>query len=80
MLSKRIQVLIGEEEYKKLKKLGKEAHKSLGEIFREAVRLYGERLVNRAQRLKVVDKMTQMRAPVTGWSKMEKEIMRAHSG
>jgi len=78
MLSKRIQILIEEAEYRKLKDIGKKSHKSLGEIFREAVRLYGERLVNRNQRLQVVEKMAKLRAPVADWEKMEKEIIRAH--
>lgn len=78
MLSKRIQVLIDEKEYKKLKEIGQRSHKSLGEIFREAARLYGERLVNRVQRLAVVEKMMRLKAPITDWPKMEKEIIRAH--
>lgn len=77
MLSKRVQVLIDENEYKKLKDIGKRSHKSLGEIFREAVQLYGERIVSRVQRLAVVEKMMKLNAPVADWPKMEKEIMRA---
>ena len=79
MLSKRIQILIDEKEYKKLKNISKISHKSLGEIFREAAKLYSERLVNRVQRLNVVEKMAKLRVPVADWSKMEKEIIRAHS-
>lgn len=80
MLSKRVQVLIEEKEYKKLKSLGKKAHKSLGEIFREAAKLYGERLAGRAQRLQVVEKMAKLRAPVAEWGKMERGIAKAHLG
>ena len=79
MLSKRVQVLIDEKEYKRLKELGKRSHKSLGEIFREAARLYGERLGSRMQRLKVVEQMARLKAPVDDWAKMEKGIIRAHS-
>lgn len=78
MLSKRVQVLIDEKEYKKLKELGKKSHKSLGEIFREAVRIYGQRLVDRAERLAIVEKMTKLKIPVSDWSKMEREILRSH--
>ncbi len=80
MLSKRVQVLIDEEEYKKLKKLSRKSHKSLGEIFREAARLYGERLLSRIERLSVVDKMAKLRAPVSEWSKMEKRLLQTHLG
>ena len=77
MLSKRVQVLMEDEEYKKLKSLGRKAHKSLGEILREAAKLYGERLINRTQRLFVVEKMAKLRAPVSDWASMEKEMLRA---
>lgn len=80
MFSRRIQVLIEEKEYKKLKELGKKAHKSLGEIFREAARLYGERLINRDQRLSVAEKMAKLRAPVADWPKIEKGILRSRIG
>ena len=80
MLSKRVQVLMDSEEYKKLQSLGKRAHKSLGEIIREAAKLYGERLINRTQRLLVVEKMAKLRAPVSDWAAMEKKILRARQG
>ena len=76
MLSKRVQILIDEEDYKKLKKLSGKAHKSLGEIFREAARLYGERLISRAERLAIVEKMAKLHAPIADWPKMEKGILK----
>ena len=79
MLSKRIQVLLEEGEYNKLKKMGRRTHRSLGEIFRDAVKLYAERLAHKSQRLALVDKMMKMQAPVAGWREMEKEIIRARS-
>lgn len=79
MLTKRIQVLMDESEYKKVKKLGEKSHKSVGEIFREAIKLYGDRLVGQAQRLSVVEKMGKLCAPVADWGKMEKDILRARA-
>ncbi|MBI5399789.1 ribbon-helix-helix protein, CopG family [Candidatus Saganbacteria bacterium] len=79
MLSKRVQVLIEEKELEKLKKIGHRAHKSVGEIFREAVRLYSERLASRCQRLAVVEKMAKLRAPIADWRKIEKQIIRAQA-
>jgi hypothetical protein len=79
MLSKRVQILVDEEEYKKLKTLGKKSRKSIGELFREAIRLYGERLTEQAQRLAVVERMAKLRAPVADWGKTEKSILRARA-
>lgn len=79
MLSKRVQVLLDEKEYKKIKAIGKGAHKSVGEIFREAVSLYGERLGNKFQRMELVDKMLKLNAPISDWPAMEKSILRARS-
>lgn len=78
MLSKRVQILVDEEEYKRLKKLSKKSHKSLGEIFREAAQLYSERLLSRIERLSLVEKMAKLRAPVSEWSKMEKGLLQTH--
>ncbi|MBI5700921.1 ribbon-helix-helix protein, CopG family [Candidatus Saganbacteria bacterium] len=79
MLSKRIQVLLDEKEYKRLKKAGDKSHKSVGEIFREAVKLYGERLLSQSGRVKIVEQMAKLKAPVKDWAKMEKEIFKARA-
>lgn len=78
MLSKRVQVLLEQEEFKKLKKIGERTHKSLGELFREAIRLYGERLTSKIERLEVVKKITGLKIPTASWNRIEKQIARAH--
>lgn len=79
MLSRRVQVLLEEQEYKELKAKGKKAHLSVGEIFREAVRLYGDRLVKRIDRMKTVEKAQKLHAVVEDWPKMEKAILKARA-
>lgn len=80
MLTKRIQILLNEEEYKKIKAVGKRTNKSMGEIFREAAKLYGDRLVTRLARLEIVEKMAKLKASVSDWPKMEKQIFKARLG
>ena len=77
MLSKRVQILVGEKEYKKLKDISKKSRKSLGQIFREAIQLYGERLASRVQRLTAVEKMIKLKIPALDWPKMERSILQA---
>ena len=79
MLSKRVQVLLEEKEFDRLKSIGKKTHKSIGEIFREAVKLYADRIVGSSQRLLIVEKMGKLNAPVEDWLVMEKEVLRARS-
>jgi len=79
MLTKRIQVLLEEDEYKKLKKMSKKQHKSVGEIVREATELYAGRMADKAERLKIVEKMSSYNLDAPSWDKMEKEIIKARS-
>lgn len=79
MLSKRIQILVDDKKYKELKDLGRKSHKSVGELFREAIELYGGRMAGKAQRMKVVERMSKLQAAVSDWPKMEKSILRSRA-
>ncbi|OGC15444.1 hypothetical protein A3J90_04840 [candidate division WOR-1 bacterium RIFOXYC2_FULL_37_10] len=77
MLTKKIQVLLEEEEYNKLKRIGQKYHKSIGSILRESAEIYASRLPTKEGRLLILDKIRSFNAPVSTWEKEEAKIMQA---
>jgi predicted DNA-binding protein len=74
-LTKRIQILLSEEQYGLLKRLAAAKHTSVGALVREAVEaVYLEDLKDK--RVKIAQRLVEMELPVADWLEMEEEITR----
>ena len=72
-LAKRAQVLLDEEQYKKLEQLARQKKVSVGALIREAIeKVYH---LGKKDRIQAVRKIAAMNLPVDEWEKMEKEII-----
>lgn len=72
-LTKRSQVLLEEEQYKKLEKLAKQKKVSVGALIRAAIeKVYH---LGKKDRIQAVQKIAAMDLPVDDWEKIEKEII-----
>jgi len=69
-LAKRAQMLLEEEQYRKLEQLAKQKKGSVGALIREAIeKLYH---LGKQDRIQAVRKIAAMNPPVDEWQKMEK--------
>ncbi len=80
MLTRKIQVLLDDHQYRALLTLAKTRGKTLSALLREAVVEQLLKETRRNARLKAFEEISAMTLPVGDWSEMEKEIGRAHAG
>jgi predicted DNA-binding protein len=73
----RTQILLPEEEYRRLLELAHEEGRSLGSVVREAVAKYHS-TSSRERRLAAVRRMAEMRLPVADWPQLEEDIIQGH--
>jgi hypothetical protein len=71
-LDVRLEVRLYPEQLKKLKEEAADKDTSVGELVREAIEQRYE--VSKDDRLKAVEQMASINAPVTTWEQMKKEI------
>jgi hypothetical protein len=72
-LEKKTTVLFPPELFRQLEKVGKAKRLSVGELIRRAVRQQYQ-ISEIPDRLKAVDRLSQIETPVSGWEKIEDEI------
>ena len=74
-LTKRLQILLSPEQYKKLELYAKKERKSVASVIREAVdKMLSQR--TKSEKKKAVERMVARELPVEDWKKMEEEIMK----
>jgi hypothetical protein len=76
-LSRRVQLLLSPEQYKRLEALADAEGLSVGALIRRAIdRLQGS--PRHTKRLKAVRRIAAMSLPVGDWEQMERESMESH--
>ncbi|MDI6822149.1 MAG: ribbon-helix-helix protein, CopG family [Actinomycetota bacterium] len=74
-LTKRLQILLSPEQYRKLELYAKKRKKSVASVIREAIeKLLHER--TKLEKKKAVERMLSRELPIDDWEKMEEEIMK----
>lgn len=77
--STRVDILLEKEQVVLLKKLSREQDKSVSELIRDAVERHYAR-PGKEQKLDSVGKLSALKAPVSSWKQMEKEILKGRLG
>jgi hypothetical protein len=72
-LEKKTTVLFPHKLYRRLEEVGKAKRLSVGELIRRAVRQQYQ-ISETPDRLKAVDRLSQIETPISGWEKIEDEI------
>jgi len=74
-LTKRIQILLSEEQYGLLKRLAAVKGASIGALVRQAVeQVYLERFKD--EQIRIAKRLVRMELPVADWPEMEEEIIK----
>jgi predicted transcriptional regulator len=76
--TRRTQILMDPEEFRRLKALAERRHSSMAELIRSAVRQ--TYLAPQPDRRPIVEAILQMKLPKTDWKKVKKEIEEGHAG
>ncbi len=78
--SKKIQVLLTEQQYKDLEEISSQQQKKLGSLVREAIEEYHLKKKKKREIAEAVDRLLSLPpVPVPeSWEKFEKELARAH--
>lgn len=76
-LTKRLQLLLTQEQYRKLKAYAAKHKRSIGAVIRDSItRTLSER--SKSEKMKALERLLSRSAPVGDWEEMEQEIMRGH--
>ncbi len=73
---RRVQVLLTEDRYQRLRQLAQERGCSVSRLVREAVTARYPAPTPRERRIAAAKRMLEMNLPVSDWPQMEKEIIR----
>ena len=74
--TERVQTMISVEQLRALEKLSRKTGKPISVLLREAIdRVYFQR-ISLEQRRMAVKRLTSLEAPVSDWTRMEKEIQK----
>lgn len=74
-LTKRVQVLLSSDQYKRLETIAKARGTSIGALIRDAIKkLYFQ--PSQEERLQAVRTLANFKLPVSDWEQMERESMR----
>jgi hypothetical protein len=77
-ITRRTQILMDPDEFRRLRALAERRKSSVGELIRAAVR--EAYLAPQPERQPIVDAILQMRLPKINWRKLKKEIEAGHAG
>ncbi len=77
-LGARLEIRLNPDQLEKLKKEAAEKKKSVGSIVREAIELRYE--ISEEDRLKAIQQISGLNAPVADWEQMKKEIEAEYRG
>jgi hypothetical protein len=77
-VTRRTQILMDPDEFRRLRALAERRKSSVGELIRAAVR--EAYLAPQPERQPIVDAILQMRLPKMNWKKLKKEIEAGHAG